>query len=493
MITEIIKELEEQTNIRANLISMKEQLTSEDCRNQVLQWAKQTDFLRSFLEHEDPKVRKNAALILGALEDADSLDAIFTAYEKEDKLFVKSSYLVAMQKFDCKKYSDQLHERYEKLCKENWSEEESKHVMAEQKAMEKLIQKMDGVTRHKFIGWNEDSEVILTTNSGYREVTAERISSAEPTLIPAGVKVKGADIHELIQIRTYREMLFMTNASRHIPDDPDKLAEELLAGGILEQIEKLHEGDAPYYFRIEKKKKLATEKNGEFIRHLANCIEKKSGRKLINSIDNYEIEIRLNRNKNGTIFPCLKLYTIPMKRFSYRRRSIAASIHPATAALLMELAKPYLKEGAQIMDPFCGVGTMLVERNMLVPAGDMYGTDIFGEAILGARENAKAAGLNINYIQRNFFDFTHDYLFDEIVTDMPARGKKSKEEQDRLYSRFFAKASEILMPGGMIIMYSNEMGFIKKQVRLSQNFFLKKEFCIRAKEGYCLFIIEYKR
>lgn len=492
MITEIIKELEEQTNVRANLIAMKEQVSSQDCKNEVLQWEQQTGFLRSFLEHGDPKVRKNAALILGVLGDGEALDAIFTAYEKEDKLFAKSSYLTAMQAFDCAKYSDRLHERYEKLCKEEWTQEESKHVLEEQKAMEKLIQKLDGVTRHKFTGWQEDSEVILTTNAGYRDVTAERILSAEPALIPAGVKVRGADIHELIQIRTYREMLFMTNASRHIPDDPDKIADELIAGGLLEQIEKLHEGEPPYYFRIEKKKKLPTEKTGEFIRHLASCIEKKSGRKLINSTDNYEIEIRLNRNKNGTIFPCLKLYTIPMKRFSYRKHSIAASIHPATAALLMELSKPYLKPGVQIIDPFCGVGTMLIERSLLVPAGDMYGTDIFGEAIIGARENAKAAEMNINYIQRNFFDFTHDYLFDEIVTDMPVRGKKSKEEQDRLYSRFFMKAAEILKPGGVIIMYSNEMGFIKKQLRLNRDFVMKKEFCIRAKEGYCLFIIGFK-
>ena len=492
MITEILKELEEQTNIRANLISLKEQLTSEDCKDQVLQWEEQTGFLRSFLTHEDPKVRKNAALILGAVEDESALDELFTAYEKEDKLFVKSSYLSAMQTFDCAKYSDQLHERYEKLCKGEWSEEESKHILAEQKAMEKLIQKLDGVIRHKFAGWKEDSEVILTTNAGYRDVTADRIHSADPVLIPAGVKVKGADIRELIEIRTYREMLFMTNASRHIPDDPDKIANELIASGILEQIESLHEGEPPYYFRIEKKKKLPTEKTGEFIHHLANCLEKKSGRKLINSTDNYESEIRLNRNKNGTIFPCLKLYTIPMKRFAYRKHSIAASIHPATAALLMELAKPYLKPDAQVIDTFCGVGTMLVERNMLVPAGDMYGTDIFGEAITGARENAEAADMMINYIQRNFFDFTHDYLFDEIVTNMPARGKKSKEEQDRLYSRFFEKAAEILKPGAVVVMYSNEMGFIKKQLRLNRDFVMKKEFCIRAKEGYCLFIIGYK-
>jgi len=65
----------------------------------------------------------------------------------------------------------------------------------------------------------------------------------------------------------------------------------------------------------------------------------------------------------GSCFPVLSFHTLPDKRFVYRKNAIAASIHPSAAALMMELASPYLKEDAQIMDPFCGVGTMLIERD----------------------------------------------------------------------------------------------------------------------------------
>ena len=68
----------------------------------------------------------------------------------------------------------------------------------------------------------------------------------------------------------------------------------------------------------------------------------------------------------------------------------------------MEIAKPYLKEDAQIMDPFCGVGTMLVERDRKVPAREVYGTDIFGDAIEMARVNTELAGRKFNYIHRDF-------------------------------------------------------------------------------------------
>lgn len=178
-----------------------------------------------------------------------------------------------------------------------------------------------------------------------------------------------------------------------------------------------------------------------------------------------------------------------MERFAYRKESISASIRPSAAALLVELAKPYLKDNAQILDPCCGVGTMLIERNELVKAREIYGIDIFGEAIEKARINADAAGLLVNFIHRDYMDFKHKYLFDEIITNLPVRGKKTKEEQDLFYKRFFDKSKEILAPGGVMVLYSNENGFIKKQLRLHPEYKLYQEYLIIEKEQFYLYII----
>lgn len=219
---------------------------------------------------------------------------------------------------------------------------------------------------------------------------------------------------------------------------------------------------------------------------------KKSDWKLANSTTDYEIEIRLIEAKDGSFVPFLKLYSMKMKRFAYRKNAIAMSIHPATAAMLMYLAKPYLKENAQILDPCCGVGTMLIERDILVPAREKYGIDIFGDAIDMARENAALAGEKINFIHRDYFDFKHDYKFDEIVTNMPVKGKKAKEDMDAFYARFFEKSKSLLAEDGIIIMYSNEVGFVKKQLRLQPCYRLIQEYTIRKKDSYCLFIIGMK-
>jgi tRNA G10 N-methylase Trm11 len=210
---------------------------------------------------------------------------------------------------------------------------------------------------------------------------------------------------------------------------------------------------------------------------------------LVNSSSDYELELRLVENREGKFFSCLKCNTWKDNRFAYRQNFIASSIHPSTAALIMELARPYLKENAQIIDPFCGVGTMLIERNKAVAAREMYGTDIFGEAIEKGRENAALAGDTIRFIHRDFFDFKHEYPFDEIVTNMPVRGKRTKEEMDLLYERFFKKIPEIISGEATLILYTNEVGFVKKQLRLNPGYQLLQEICMQKKSGFYLMIL----
>ena len=158
----------------------------------------------------------------------------------------------------------------------------------------------------------------------------------------------------------------------------------------------------------------------------------------------------------------------------------------------MELAKPYLRTDAQIMDPFCGVGTMLMERNIAVAAREIYATDIFGDAISYGRENADMAKCNVHFIHRDFFDFSHDYLFDEMITNMPVRGKKTREEMEELYTRFFAKIPEHMKSDGILILYTNEVGYVKKQLRLHKEFVLLQETLMQNKGDYYLLVIGMK-
>ena len=302
--------------------------------------------------------------------------------------------------------------------------------------------------------------------------------------------MSSSEIDELLNIRCFREMIFPLDTRGLVPANPEEAAERIIESGILELLFEFHKEQSPFYYRIECRSSMELDKRSDFAKKLATAIDRLSDGQLINSVGDYEVEIRLVANKEGKFFVGVRLATIRDNRFNYRKNSIAASIHPSTAALIMEIARPYMLEHAQILDPFCGVGTMLIERNYAVDAREIYGIDIFGEAIAKARANTDITGMKINYIHRDFFDFRHDYKFDEIITNMPVRGKKTKEEMAKLYEEFFKKAETLLSEKGIIIMYTNELGFVKKNLRINKRFNLLQETLMLSKGEYYLLIIQ---
>ena len=489
----ILKELTEHNNIRANLSALRQMVKEADKKALVLeQVTKQENLFLSFLKHEDAKTRKNAALLLGDLVYQNALEALYEAYVSEQTLFVRASYLQALAELDTGDKLAAWKEALAKLLETEPEPENKKHVDEEIRALRKLVIREEGIRRHTPDIKDKKVKVLLVTNRTQRETIRRTIDCGVASVHPLGVLVETEQLEKLMQLRTYREMVFPLNIEGYLSDNPVEAAKAIWDSNILELLNGVHKEDGEYYFRIECKSAMDLEKRSVFTRKLAAELESLSKGQLINSTSDYEVELRLIANKDGLFFPCLRLLTIKNPRFDYRKNAIAASIHPSTAALIMELAKDYLKEDAQIMDPFCGVGTMLIERNKKVPAREMYGTDIYGEAIAYARENTEAAGMRVNYIHRDFMDFKHEYLFNEIVTNMPLRGMKSKQEMDAFYGAFFEKAKTHLTKDAVIIMYTNEIGFVKKQLRLQKEFALLQETCLQPKNDFYLLIMGYK-
>lgn len=489
---EIYRELVEQRNVRSNLSALRAELrkgTEEEWR-QTRQFveAHEADFF-GFLNHEDAKTRKNAALLLGDLEYERAADILFDTYQKEQTLFVKSAYLEALSKMDVEQKVPELKACLESLMAQEISEENRKHVSEEIRMLHAVLMQYEEMMHHTFDERQQKNRVILTAVKNCRETVQKQVGGK---LHPLGVLIETDDLTALQQVRTFREMLFPVPVKGLLPSNPKEAAQAVWKP-MLALCRKYHREPEPFYFRIECKAKLTLEERSAFTKRLGAYMEQMSGGALVNSVSDYEVELRLVMDRSGAFFPCLKFYTWKDRRFSYRKNAVATSVHPSTAALIMELAAPYLKENAQIMDPFCGVGTLLIERDIRVPAREKYGTDIFGSAIEGARENASLAGENIHFIHRDFMDFRHEYPFDEIVTDMPGRGKMSREEVDKLYEEFFRKAPDILAEEAVIIMYTGELGFVKKQLRLHKEYTLLQEYCMQSKRQQYLLIIRVEK
>lgn len=495
------EELVKQKNIRENLSNLRSIVKDMQQKEELCAIVAEKDAVTPCLVQEDAKTRKNAALLLGDLQWQPAVGALVDAYNKEETLFVKSAYLTALAHLDAAGHLAFFRQRLAELVQMEIPEQDKKHIYAEIHALEKIISAADGRKKHTFTGLKTNREFVLAANHELRKVTLAETAelSAEVrrkvSLHPLGVLVVSKELRPFLKLRTYRELLFpihMNAASNQtIGKKPAEAAAAVWNSDLMDLLQESHKGEGAFYFRVELKTRMEMDKRSAFAKKFASELEHLSKMALINSPEDYEAEIRLMETKEGEYVPFLKLYTLQMTRFSYRKNAIAASIHPSLAAMLVQLAKPYLKENAQILDPFCGVGTMLIERDIKVPAREIYGIDIFGDAVRLGRENAAAAGEKINFINRNYFDFKHHYLFDEIITNMPVRGKKTKEEMDQLYADFFAKTAHILAPRGMIILYTNEEGFIKKQLRLHPGYRLKQEHCVREKEHFYLYIIQF--
>lgn len=484
MIQTLLDNLSKGIDERQTISALRQEIKDEDKLNELVDALfDDGSILIKELKNEDAKTRKNAALLMGELELDDFLMPLYEAYKSEEQLFVRSSYLTAISHYDYNELLPDLHKALNELAKKPVTEENRKHINEELRALSKLITDEEGTTKHTFTGYNNVHDCILLTNRLHADVTLEQISAPKKELFAAGIRVTTADLNELLSIRTYNELLFSISGIKTCEPDPIKAAKMIADSHLMDSLKCDHLEDSPFYFRVELKSSLTSDKKSNFVKKMSAELERITRRYLINSPSDYEIELRLIENKEGRLNVLVKYNTIPDNRFSYRKESVAASIKPVNAALLVELASEYMTENAQVLDPFCGVGTMLIERQMKVKANTSYGIDIYEPAIIKAEENTSSAGQIIHYINKDFFDFKHEYLFDEIFTNMPfSSGHTTEDDIYDLYQKFFAKSREVLKEHGTIIMYTHNIDFANEFAR-KNNITLLKQIEILKKAG----------
>ena len=494
MLEQLLENIKKGQNIRENLIELKKQLKGNLKKQEeflcLLQY--DYDFFRKLLEQEDPKIRKNAVIIIGELELEGMLPELYEAYEEEETLFVRTDYLRAFQKMDCETYIPKFKERLDYLLSTKFTKEQEKHITEEIRELTNLIGQYERGQTHYFIGYDEPGKVVLTTNRFYPDVTLKACYPCKGKKISGGVAVEYEDMRDFMSVRTWQEILFPMPVAKNMQLDPKGIAHTILMGGLLGFLDARHLGGGSYRFRVELRGKLHPDEKRTMMKKIASALEVESSHRLINSTSDYEVEIRLLEGKMGGYHAYLKLYTIPDNRFSYRVHTLSTSIHPVTAATIMELAKPYFKKNAQVLDPFCGTGTMLLERNFAMSAHPLYGIDLYGQAIEYGRENSKRARTVINFVNRDFRQFTHEYLFDEIVTNMPSvSAKQTKQDIEGLYELLLKKGATHLKKGGIGIIYSQDPEIAVSVMKRHPEWKRLETFQIYQREASYLYIIQY--
>jgi tRNA (guanine10-N2)-dimethyltransferase len=140
----------------------------------------------------------------------------------------------------------------------------------------------------------------------------------------------------------------------------------------------------------------------------------------------------------------LEIYDFSLEGFEERRSknlpvSYPITMHPRLVRFMINLAR--VKEGAKILDPFCGTGSILLEAGLM--GMDIYGSDIDEKMINASRINLEKFGIKAKLEVKDVGEISENY--DAVVTDPPyGRSSSSKGEKIyELYERAFEKFSEI--------------------------------------------------
>ncbi|XP_021109421.1 THUMP domain-containing protein 2 isoform X2 [Heterocephalus glaber] len=162
------------------------------------------------------------------------------------------------------------------------------------------------------------------------------------------------------------------------------------------------------------------------------------------------------RNPNLEIFVHLNdIYTvagIPMFRAPLASRTYikTAGLRSTIAWAMASLAE--IKVGTFVLDPMCGLGTILLEAAKEWPDGYYVGADVSDSQLLGAWDNLKAAGLNdkIELLKVSAIELPlPSESIDIIISDIPF-GKKFKLGKD--IKTILQEMERVLHVGGTIVL-----------------------------------------
>jgi 23S rRNA G2445 N2-methylase RlmL len=136
-------------------------------------------------------------------------------------------------------------------------------------------------------------------------------------------------------------------------------------------------------------------------------------------------------------------------RFTWRREVVPAASHPTVAAALARVAGA--RPDDVVWDPFVGSGGELVERARLGPFRSLLGTDVDTRALLAARKNLLAAGVEATLERADSAVFRPEHV--TLVITNPPMGRRAARGPGLadMLDRFVANAASALRPGGRLV------------------------------------------
>lgn len=171
-------------------------------------------------------------------------------------------------------------------------------------------------------------------------------------------------------------------------------------------------------------------------------------------------QLILNRSESDTEFWILyrnEGYYFFMKRLSkhisYEKILNKGELHPELAYLLNYISDP--QKSDICLDPFCGYGSIPVQRLQNFPTQKFYAFDINERILNVARKNLKKYLNSSCIINNTDFNVLEDFIFpksvDKIITDPPWGIFEDIKDIKDFYKNIIEKCVELIKANGKIV------------------------------------------
>ena len=395
--------------------------------------------LKTLIEGDSPKARKNAYRLIGALENETDVPLLASALETETTLFAVPSLLLALGKLGAKDALESYH------IPVSESPETDKHIAEITIAYEKAMQRFETVPAGTRETLDVPETILCFAPHGFaKELSDELLSlGLSGTVKGDAVQVKTADIARVYRANCMTEALLPI--AKDVPMEPKAIAAKAVTC-------------IGTYYRIEIRGYLRD--RGGFIEKLKGLLEGH------NNPSAYDCELRID-SRNDVCDLYWKLWNVKDERYPWRKGTLPASIHPALGYALRRYALSLVKkERPSVFDPFCGSGSLLFACETQARCRSLIGVDKSSTAVRIARENAKAGESRARFICRDILHFEAKEGADLVLSNLPFGTRVgSHRENETLYAKFLRRLPYFLNDGGKAVLYTADAKLLERLIK----------------------------
>lgn len=192
--------------------------------------------------------------------------------------------------------------------------------------------------------------------------------------------------------------------------------------------------------------------------------------KATHGVAKIEFDVRLF--KSGELILSLRLSNKFFSNRKYKEIELPGALKPTAAYAMVQMSSP--NENDVFVDPFCGSGTILMERSLVGPAQKILGYDRDANVVETAQANCAAReniALQVGEAQKLSLP---DGSVDVIATNPPF-GKTFTQDAN-LFTDFLSAAARVLKSGGRLVVLNGDiLGFETALKKAGSGFELKQK------------------